>query len=360
MRNRVFLSVVVVAGVLGLAGVPPAHAAKVTLVLGQTTAAANEAFNVFVPLRMGYFKEEGIELEYQTSQGGTQAMQLVSAGQADLGLASVPGVLLAREKGIPAVAVYDYLPGHATALATLRDGPIKQPTDLKGKKIGVVSMASTRTFDGKAMVRAAGLDPDKDVEWLPVGFGAQAAGALTRGDVAALALWDATYVDIQNEGVNLKFFTFPFQKDLIGFVYFTTDPQLKQRREDLIKFFRATTKGTIFALTSPDAATCAYLEETKALEQSRDRKKTYQNTLNVVKNNLDNAARPAGVELWGGWGKDAWAVNQKYYRELGVVKGDAPAAQFFVADDAFYKAINDFDVEKVRRQAREYKCSLAL
>ena len=347
-------------GTFLLAAAHSVDAAKVTLVLGQTTAAANEAFNVFTPLRMGYFKEEGIELEYQTSQGGTQAMQLVSAGQADVGLSSVPGIILARERGIPAVAVYDYLPGHSTALATLRDGPIKQPSDLKGKKIGVISMASTRTFDGKAMVRAAGLDPDKDVEWLPVGFGAQAAAALTRGDVAALALWDATYVDIQNEGVNLKFFTFPFQKDLIGFVYFTTDPQFKQRRDDLIKFFRATTKGIVFATANPEAATCAYLEETKGLEQSRDRKKTFQNALNVVKNNVDNATRPAGVQLWGSWARDAWATNEKYYRELGVVKGGVPANQFFVADEAFYKAINDFDAEKVRKQAQDYKCSLTM
>jgi NitT/TauT family transport system substrate-binding protein len=360
MNRLPSMSLAAIAIVLTFTGVDTANAAKVTLVLGQTTAASNEAFNVFVPLRLGYFKEEGIELEYQTSQGGTQAMQLVSAGQADVGLSSVPGVLLAREKGIPAVAVYDYLPGHATALATLRDGPIKQASDLKGKKIGIISMSSTRTFDGRAMVKAAGLDPDKDVEWLPVGFGAQAAAALTRGDVAALALWDATYVDIQNEGINLKFFTFPFQKDLIGFVYFTTDPKFKQRRDDLIKFFRATAKGTVFATASPEAATCAYLEETKGLEQARDRKKTFQNTLNVVKNNVENGARPPGVELWGAWGKEAWAVNQKYYRELGVVKGDVAPEQNFVGDETFYKAINDFDAEKIRKQAREYKCSLTL
>src|SRR4051812_28203404 len=102
MSRPLSMSLAAIAAVLTFVGAGAATAAKVTLVLGQTTAASNEAFNVFVPLRLGYFKEEGIELEYQTSQGGTQAMQLVSAGQADVGLSSVPGVLLAREKGIPA------------------------------------------------------------------------------------------------------------------------------------------------------------------------------------------------------------------------------------------------------------------
>ena len=330
------------------------------LVLGQTTAGANEAFNLFVPLQLGYFKDEGIEVEYQTSQGGTQAMQLIAAGQADIGLASVPGILQARERGIPAVAVYNYLTRHATALATLKDGPIKQPSDLKGKKIGVVSMASTRTFDGKAMVKAAGLDPEKDVEWVPVGFGAQAAAALTRGDVAALALWDATYVDIENEGVKLNMFRFPFQKDLIGFVYFTTEAKVKQRRDDLVKFFRATAKGNVFARANPEAATCVYFEATKALEQSRDRKKSFQNTLNVVKDNVENATRPSDAPLWGSWTKDAWGVNQKYYKDLGVVKGDTAPAQFLATDEAFYRDVNNFDAEKVRQQALNYKCPLSL
>ena len=78
--------------------------------------------------------------------------------------------------------------------------PTQIDWNLKGKRIGVFSMTSMRTFDGKAMVKAAGLDPDKDVSWVPVGIGAQAATALSRGDVDALTLWDSTYTDIENLG----------------------------------------------------------------------------------------------------------------------------------------------------------------
>ena len=74
----------------------------------------------------------------------------------------------------------------------MADGPIKDPKELKGKKIGVMSMGASRTLDGFAMTQAAGLDPKTDVEWLPVGFGVQAALALQRGDVQALVLWDLT------------------------------------------------------------------------------------------------------------------------------------------------------------------------
>ena len=77
MKTRFSVGLLAIVASVTLAQAGTAAAAKFTLVLGQTTAASNEAFNVFVPLRLGYFKEEGIEFEYQTSQGGTQGMQLV-------------------------------------------------------------------------------------------------------------------------------------------------------------------------------------------------------------------------------------------------------------------------------------------
>lgn len=338
---------------------PAAAQADFTLILGQSAVTSNEAFNVFVPLQLGYFKEEGLKFDYQTSQGGTQVIQLLSAGKADVGLSSVPGVILGRQQGVNIKAAYNYLRGHSTGIAVLADGPVKDAKDLKGKVIGVVSMASTRTFDGKAMIRAAGLDPDKDVQWLPVGFGAQAAAALTRGTVAALALWDATYVDMQNQGVKLKIFTFPFQKDLIGYVYVTTDDKFAARRADLAKFFRAVTKGTVFAKVSPEAAACLYLTASGDIRQAKDKDKALRDAVNVVKDNVKNAERSNDRQLWGSFPDKSWEINTKYYLDLGVVKGNPPPADSLsISDAAYYKTINDFDAAKIVEQAKAYKCQL--
>jgi NitT/TauT family transport system substrate-binding protein len=357
--KRLALGVVATVGLWSWSPAPAAAQTDITLVLGQSAVTSNEAFNVFVPLHLGYFKDEGLKLEYQTSQGGTQVVQLLSAGKADVGLAAVPGVILGRQQGINIVASYNYLRRHSTALAVLADGPIKNPKDLKGKLIGVVSMAATRTFDGRAMVKAAGLDPDKDVQWVPVGFGSQAATALSRGTVAALSLWDATYVDMQNQGVNLKFFTFPFQEELVGYVYVTTDAKLASRKEDLIKFFRAVTKGTVFATANPEAAACIYLTASGDIRQAKDKEKALRDAVNVVKDNVKNAARSNPTELWGSFPPNSWETNVRYYQELGVVKGDVPpASSLSISDESYYKAINDFDSAKVVEQAKSYKCEL--
>ena len=46
-------------------------------------------------------------------------------------------------------------PEDLLALAVLADGTIKDAKDLKGKKIGVLSMGASRTLNGYAMVQAA-------------------------------------------------------------------------------------------------------------------------------------------------------------------------------------------------------------
>ena len=359
MKQLAFGMLAAAVGLAGLSPTPAAAQSEITLVLGQSAVTSNEAFNVFVPLHLGYFKDENLKVEYQTSQGGTQVIQLLSAGKADIGLSAVPGVIIGRQQGIDIVATYNYLRSHSTALAVMADGPIKQPTDLKGKIIGVVSMAATRTFDGRAMVKAAGLDADKDVQWVPVGFGAQAATALSRNTVSALALWDATYVDMQNQGIGLKFFTFPFQKDLVGYVYVSTNAKMTARRADIIKFFRAVTKGTVFATANPEAAACIYLNASGDIRQAKDKDKALRDATNVVKDNVKNAVRNDPSQLWGSFPANSWSVNAKYYLDLGVVKGDLPAANaLHVNDEAYYKAINDFDAAKIAEQAKAYKCQL--
>lgn len=359
MKHLVLGILTATAALAGYSPTPASAQSEITLILGQSAVTSNEAFNVFVPLHLGYFKDENLKVEYQTSQGGTQVIQLLSAGKGDIGLSAVPGVILARQQGIDIVANYNYLRSHSTALAVLANGPIKEPKDLTGKIIGVVSMAATRTFDGRAMVKAAGLDPDKDVQWVPVGFGAQAATALSRNTVSALALWDATYVDMQNQGIDLKFFTFPFQKDLVGFVYVSTDAKMAARRADIIKFFRAVTKGTVFATANPEAAACIYLNASGDIRQAKDKEKALRDATNVVKDNVKNAVRSDPGQLWGSFPANAWSVNAKYYQDLGVVKGNLPPANsLYVPDEAYYKAINDFDAAKIVEQAKAYKCQL--
>lgn len=327
-----------------------------TLMFGQRTATASEARTYFIPKHLGFFKEENLDVTLQPTDGATQEMQLLAAGQGDAGLGAPPAILLARNSGAKVRAIFNSVQDHGTALAVLSDGPIKDPKDLKGKKIGVMSMGASRTLDGYAMVQAAGLDPKTDVEWLPVGFGVQAALALQRGDVQALALWDLTYADMVANGFKLSYFNFPFQKGIFGYVYVSTDEKLKTRRADIIKVLRAGAKASVFQSANIEAATCAFLIESGRWDTAPDKAKAFAAALAVIK--MDDEHSPLQKAGIGTFPAGSWEKVRDYYFNLGVIKEKLPPEDYFVTDPTFYAEANNFDHAKIIEMAKAYpnKC----
>src|SRR5258708_13081698 len=54
------------------------------------------------------------------------------------------------------------------SISVLDQGPIKDVKDLKGKTVGVFSLATGGVFFMKSYFRASGMDPEKDVGMVPV------------------------------------------------------------------------------------------------------------------------------------------------------------------------------------------------
>jgi NitT/TauT family transport system substrate-binding protein len=204
--------------------------------------------------------------------------------------------------------------------------------------------------------RCWNLDPKIDIEWLRVGFGVQAALALQRNDVQALALWDLTYADMEANGIPLRYFTFPFQKGIFGYVYVTTDERLKTRRADLIKVARCGAKASVFLASNVEAATCVFLMESGRWETAPDKPKAYAAALAVIKMDRDHSPIVKGGI--GTFPPGGWEKVRDYYFGLGVIKDKLPAEEYYVTDPKFYAEANDFDYAKIEAMAKDYpnKC----
>ena len=328
-----------------------------TLMFGQQTATASEARSYFIPKALGWFKDAGVDVTLQPTDGATQEMQILAAGKGDAGLGAPPSILLARNAGVKIRAIFMVSAENGTSLAVLADGPIKEPIDLKGKKIGVMSMGASRTLDGYAMAQAGGLDPKTDVQWLPVGFGVQAGLALQCNDVQALALWDITYADMEANGIKMRYFTFPFQKDIFGYVYATTDEKLATRRDDIIKVLRSSAKAEIFERASVEAAACIFLTESGRWASSADKAKDYKKTVDVMRQDFRGPARPEGQI--GTFPAKGWEVVRDYYYKLGVIKDKLPPEDYYLTEASFYAAVNAFDRSQVEALAHNYKNTCA-
>jgi NitT/TauT family transport system substrate-binding protein len=105
----------------------------------------------------GWFREAGLTVEVQDGRGSGNTLQLVNAGQADVGQIQVGLIGQARERGATVRAFAGF--GRRTDLAVLvdRDGPIQRVQDFRGKSIVVFAASPWAPFID-SFLRAGGLD----------------------------------------------------------------------------------------------------------------------------------------------------------------------------------------------------------
>ena len=126
----------------------------------------------------GYFREQGVELELQNFDGGVQMIAPLAAGQLDVG-AGGPGAVLynAAERDITIKVVGDNgstPPGFGWQALLVRKplvdaGTVREVADLRGRKVAIVSTASSAEVTMMQALRRAGLRWD-DVDWTTLPF----------------------------------------------------------------------------------------------------------------------------------------------------------------------------------------------
>ena len=188
MKRSFVLAVAGVLSALVAIAPPPAAAGKLKATFSTTTPAMwyNE-MTIGAPKAqggLGFYEEEGLEVEFTGASGSGAAVQLVGAGQADIGghVGTAP-TIIGVDQGLPVIAPWLITRRNIYAIVVPEDGRITKIADLKGQKLGVFSLGSDGVPMAKAMAREVGLDPEKDLSLVPIGLGAQAVNAMRTGQV---------------------------------------------------------------------------------------------------------------------------------------------------------------------------------
>lgn len=105
----------------------------------------------------GWFREAGLAVDVQDGRGSGNTLQLVNAGQADVGQIQVGLIAQARDQGATVRAFAGF--GRRTDLSVLvdRDSPIQRVQDFRGKSVVVFAASPWAPFID-AWLRAGGLD----------------------------------------------------------------------------------------------------------------------------------------------------------------------------------------------------------
>ena len=129
----------------------------------------SEITQVLAEPELKHFQEKGLELNYLPGTGGGDALRNLLSGQADIAFTDPGSFFAALDQGADLIAVYDIYPQNVFNVVTLANSPIHSAADLKGKKIGVYSLASGTRQNLQILLNQVGLNED-DVEIIVTGL----------------------------------------------------------------------------------------------------------------------------------------------------------------------------------------------
>lgn len=126
----------------------------------------------------GFWKQNGLEVEWVPFAGTTPAFQGIASGSVPIALIPAIGGLIAAAGGVPAMIVSDlYTGGWFVWVRT--DSRLKEMKDLKGAKIGVPRMGGAGHAYGQAVGKALGIE--KELKFVGAGGFAEELAGLKAG-----------------------------------------------------------------------------------------------------------------------------------------------------------------------------------
>ena len=155
--------------------------------------------------QLGEYDKAGVEVELINFKGGSQALQAVIGGSADV----VSGYydhcvnLAAKNQALQSIVVYDRYPGLVLVVSPEAGKGINSIKDLAGKNVGVSAPGSSTDFFLKYLLAKNGIDPNA-VAVVGVGLDATAVAAMEHGKVHAAVMLDPAVTLLQNKFKELK------------------------------------------------------------------------------------------------------------------------------------------------------------
>jgi NitT/TauT family transport system substrate-binding protein len=131
----------------------------------------------------GIFKDNGLDVDLQSINGGAQTSAALLSNSVQIAQFGGSEALSANAGGADLVIVANLAPVYPYKLYAQKS--ITSVQGLKGKKIGISNAGGSSDIATRAALKAAGLDPDKDVNIIAVGSHANRTAALLAGTIDA-------------------------------------------------------------------------------------------------------------------------------------------------------------------------------
>ena len=273
-----------------------------------------EITNLLVEEDKGFFKSKGIEMAIIPGAGGADAIRNLLSGQADVAFTDPASFFTAIDKGEKLRAIYDIYPQNIFNLVSLKSRNITKPSDLKGKRIGVYSLASGTRQNLQILLHQAGLT-EADVTIVVTGL--LNFLPLMQGQVDATAATDTGLLVGKQKGLgDVNVMEVKNYVNISSDFFVVREETYQQKKDVLKRFLQAYQDSAEWMMRSPQEA--AKLAVKFALDGQNE-----ATNLEVIK--LRNATSVSPVTQQKGLGAFDMGVIQKganAYKAFGLIQSD--------------------------------------
>jgi NitT/TauT family transport system substrate-binding protein len=362
MKNR-RLTVVgwICAGVVALMATPSVAQKppqKVRMAVGTTV------LNVGYPMltlavTLGYWKEEGYDVELLPVGASLQAIQQMVAGNAEFAEVNASVIIQSNVKNDLPVRIVMSNGVIDWAVAVDAGGPIKSVKDLKGKTLGVFSLATGGIAYLNSYLRANGLDPARDLELVPLGLGAPPVEAMRTGKVQGLLYWAAAVSTFENAGLKLRKLVGDDWRSYPDYSMSTMQATIDKNPDMVIAMARGSAKATVFALTNPDCARKLHWARYPSTKPTGADEATLikwdMNNQQAQLDSLADAFKINGGKLWGNVDSVAFDRLVAFMLAARQIDKIIPARNMIVGIPDFFTKVNAFDAKAIEASAKACK-----
>ena len=264
---------------------------------------------------LGYFADEGLEVEIVAPSNPADPPKMVAAGQAEIAVSYQPELHLQVDQGLPLIRVGTLVATPLNCLLVRADGPVATIADLKGRKVGY-SVGGVEEVVLDVVLGQHGLSAD-DVEMVNVNFAL--SPALMSGQVDAVigAYRNFELNQMEIEGVEGR--CFPIEAEGVPpydeLIYIANPARMD--RDMVNRFLAATERAVQYIVNNPEASWDVFKGYQAELDDRLNRM-AWVDTIPRF------ALRPAALDA------GRYVRFERFLAEAGLVEGIAPVSDLAI------------------------------
>ncbi|MCA9091065.1 MAG: ABC transporter substrate-binding protein [Planctomycetaceae bacterium] len=347
------------AAAMAFAALAWAPASAEVVKFGQATSNSVRMAPIYAAIELGYFREEGIELEFLNFKGAAVLLPQIANKEVTIGFPGPDPLIISHQPGRDAIPVkffYNAIRESIWEFVVLEQSPLQRLADLKGKVIGVGALANANVPITRAMLEEIGLSSTDDYEFMAIGVGAPAFRATIDGQVDAYNTFDTNIAAFETTGTPLRRLPIDQKyRDLFSNGFVAHVDTIKDSPEILIGFGRAFTKGLIVCEANPDFCVQNFIRHNPDLKPSgATEEEVHQNGLHVLSARMQkHLSFPEGAERrFGEYSESSWKDFVKALHQGGELStNELDVTEMFTNE--FVDEFNDINVEQIKARALE-------